>query len=237
LLDHLKERIRCLEQANRKRQWTAPVSSGLASLDQLLPDRGFAAGTLVEWLGAEFGSGVMTLTLAVSGHLAQPDGMLVIVDAERDLFPPAAADLGVPLERTVVVQPPDLRTQWWALEQSLRSGAVAVTLGWIDRANERVMRRLQLAAETGGGVGFLIRPALCRTAVSWADLRFLVTPLSDARSVGWRLQVELLACRGGGAVGQVGNLPIVVELGNETNPVPVAAELDDPTTRERAAGA
>jgi len=44
-------------------------------------------------------------------------------------------------------------------------------LSWLEA------RRLQLAAEQGGGLGLLIRPEAVRHQPSWADVRLLVEPL------------------------------------------------------------
>jgi cell division inhibitor SulA/protein ImuA len=229
LLRNLVEQIRSLEQADCKTQWASAVSSGFASLDRLLPKRGFVGGTLVEWLGEGPGTGAMTLALAVGGRLARTEGVVVVVDARREFFPPAAAALGVPLERTVVVEPADARMEWWALEQALMSGAVSVTLGRIERANERVLRRLLLATEKGGGLGFLMRPASLARSGFCAGMRLLVTTLPNTDGSGWRLQVELLACRGCPAGSKA-----IVELTDETNHVPVVAELAGTATGRRA---
>jgi hypothetical protein len=220
LLRNLLEQIRSLERADCKTQWACAVSSGFVALDRLLPNKGFLGGTLVEWLSEGPGTGAMTLALAVGGNLTRTEGGVVAVDANREFFPPAAAALGVSLERTVIVEPDDVRTQWWALEQSLLSGAVTVTLGRVEKADERVLRRLLLAAQKGGGLGFLVRPASCARTAFCPGMRFLVTTLSDTTGGGWRLQVQLLACRGRPTGGMA-----IVELTDEPNPVPVVAEL------------
>jgi len=226
LLGDLMQRIRSLERLDRKAQWTSGLPSGFAALDRLMPEGGFVGGTLVEWLSEGHGSGAMTLALAVSGRLMGDEGMLAFVDGAREFFPPAAAGLGVSLERTIVMQPCDARLQWWAFEQSLLSAAVTVTLGKIEKANERVLRRLLLAVEKGGGVGFLMRPA--SASAFGAHLRFLVTTTSATQTAGWRLQVELLACRGGIAGGKA-----FVELADEPNDVPLAAKLAGAALRQR----
>ncbi len=232
LLRNLLEQIRSLERADGKTHWPAAVSSGFLSLDRLLPHKGLVGGTLVEWLGDGPGAGAMTLALAITGRLTRAEGVVVVVDSKREFFPPAAAALGVPLERTVVVEPGDVRMEWWTLEQALLSGAVSVTLGRIDRADERVLRRLLLAAEKGGGLGFLVRPASCARTGFCPGMRFLVTTLPDGTGSGWRLNVELLACRGG-----VAGSRAVVELNDEPNDVPVAAQLAGAASAERAARA
>ena len=198
LLSELQAKIHGIERENRSGAERARISSGSAALDGLLPGGGFAAGTLVEMLSEGFDETATPLAVLVGGHLTRRGGILVVVDARRDFFPPGAARLGVVLERTVVAQPSDAQAELWTLEQALRCEAVSATIGWIDRASDTVMRRLQLAAEIGGGIGLLVRPAESRPTKSWADARLLVQPLStDAATADWRVRVEMLHCRGG----------------------------------------
>src|SRR5262249_27875364 len=138
-------------------------------------------GALIEWLSDGEGTGAATLALALTPRLLQNGGVLVIVDSRREFYPPAAAALGIALEQMVIVRPVSARDALWAWEQTLRSSAVAVTLGGVDTLNDRAFRRLQLAAETGGGLGFLLRPASGRAAPSWAEVRLLVEALPTSR--------------------------------------------------------
>src|SRR5207253_5714804 len=101
----------------------------------------------------------------------------VVIDDAGEFYPPAFANLGIPLDRTVFVRPRDARSSLWAWEQVLRCGAVAVTLGQIDAATDRHLHRLQLAVETGGGLGFLLRPPASRGAPSKAAVRLRVKAL------------------------------------------------------------
>ena len=187
LLRELQAKIHGIERENRSGAERARISSGLPALDALLPGGGFAAGTLVEWLGEGFGDAATTLAVLVGGHLTRSRGALMVVDARREFFPPGAAVLGVDLDRTVIAQP-EAEAEFWALEQSLRCEAVSAVIGWVDRASDTVMRRLQLAAEIGGGIGLLVRPASCRNMKSWSDTRLLVHPLpgGEARRPEWR---------------------------------------------------
>src|SRR5205823_11439094 len=100
-------------------------------------------------------SGAATLALAVAARALQQGGACVVIDGTGEFYPPAADDLGIPLERMVVVRPDNPRIALWAWEQALRCEGVAVTVGWIGELSDRPFRRLQLAAEAGGGLGFL----------------------------------------------------------------------------------
>lgn len=252
LIRDLKDRLRKIERAHRPAD--EPAFSTGTSLDRLLPDKGLSWGTLLEWLSDGAGTGTATLALTVAAHIVQNGGALVVIDGKQEFYPPAAASLGILLDNTVIVRPANRRDALWAWEQSLRSGAVAVALGWLDNLDERAFRRLQLAAETGGSLGFLLRPAACRAEPSWAEARFLVearplavvsggvvsgewsrtrtkhqTPLTTHHR---RLRVELLHCRGG-AAGEALDL----ELNDETGHVRLAPRLADPTSARGVARA
>lgn len=64
----------------------------------------------------------------------------------------------------------------WAAEQALRSGTCAAVLLWLDEADERAIRRLQLAAEQGSSWGILFRPGACARQGSPAAMRLSLKP-------------------------------------------------------------
>jgi protein ImuA len=159
--------------------------------------------------------------LAVAANRLRAGGACVVVD-RGDFYPPAAAHAGIPLERMVLVRPSDDREAWWAWEQSLRCSGVAVTLGVVDALDDRAFRRLQLAVETGGGLGFLLRSERWRASPSWASARLWVTALPSRGTLyspGWRWRVERLPARGrAGATAEL-------EWDGETNPLPLVPSL------------
>jgi hypothetical protein len=165
------------------------------------------------------------LALLLARQAALQGGALVVLDAQRGFYPPAAALWGVDLERVLVIQTSTLREQVWALDQCLRCSAVAAVWASLEQLDPRDFRRLQLAVEQGGGVGLLVRQRAARSEPSWADLQFVVRPrgpsrLGDGanRGTGWRLEVELTRCRQAVGVGSVLDLEIDVVTG-EMHPV------------------
>jgi hypothetical protein len=80
---------------------------------------------------------------------------------------------GVPLDRLVVLRPQNARDAFWAVDQSLRCSAVAAVIAPLSRLDERASRRLQLAAESSGCLGLVLRSA-GRVGKSFAAVRLLV---------------------------------------------------------------
>ncbi|MGA2035924.1 MAG: hypothetical protein ABSG68_27055 [Thermoguttaceae bacterium] len=211
-LEALRQEIAQLQGISRP-NGLPPIPSGFAALDQLLPERGFRAGTLVEWLASGEGSGAATLALATARQATAEEGVLVIVDRDGDFYPLAAARLGIDLKRLIVVHVSNQADQQWAADQALRCPAVAAMMMWPGsglgkgQLDGRTFRRLQLAAEEGGSLGLLIRPAAVQEEPSWADVRLLVQPLpADTARNGqsqWRPRVRIVLLRGpGGSTGR-----------------------------------
>ena len=178
---------------SRARRWgrAGPtVPTGLTALDAALPGGGVPAGAVTEVLSDGYGWGALSLALRlVQGCLAEADVAgpsggerapprrgqppLVVVDGGQDFYPPAAAALGVPIERLLVIRATVPAQMVWALEQVLQSRAVAAVVATVGRLDERASRRLQLAALQGGRVGVLVR-SQSSAAKSFAALRLEV---------------------------------------------------------------
>ncbi len=182
----------------------SPISTGCRALDRLLPGGGLPRGVLIECLeeagpgvgvGAG-GAGLWALTLARQAALS--GGALAVLDPGQSFYPPAAVVLGIELEEVLVIRAPEGPDQLWALDQCLRCPGVAAVWSPLERLDPRQFRRLQLAAECGGGVGLLVRSSTARKQPSWAALQFWVHPHASAAGdsqTGRRLRVELTRCR------------------------------------------
>jgi len=178
LLARLRDEIERLERRPARRQ--GQLACGLEGVDALLPG-GFPCGALAELRGGP-SSGKTAVALATMARL--PRGALAaFVDGRGELYPPAAAALGVDLERLLIVRPPGgaegLRLALWATEALLGSGAFAavavdVPCGRSFRGAEVALRRLTTAAEQGGSVGLWLsapNAALRPPALVRLDLR------------------------------------------------------------------
>ena len=100
-------------------------------------------------------------------------GFILVVDTLGDFYPPEAARRGVALDRLIVVRPAGEREAVWATDHSLRCPAVGVVIAMLNRLDERGSRKLQLAAESSGVVGVILRPS-GRQEKSFAAVRMLI---------------------------------------------------------------
>ena len=132
----------------------------LSALADLLPCDGLRGGAVHEILGAGGASPwSFALLLAHAAANASPRRRAVVwCDARGELYPPAAAT-ALPPSQLFLLRASDPRDELWALVQSLRCPAVAAAVAAPMRLNDIEARRLQLAAEQGGGVGILLRRA------------------------------------------------------------------------------
>lgn len=170
-------------------------TTGVSVLDELLEKGGLPAGCLMEWLEPGTGAGVDTLALWGAVRARRPNELLIVIDSRGDFYPPGAVSLGLDLQTTAVIRPDKSAEALWTLEQSLRTPGVGVVVCPWPRLSSRTFRRLQLAAETGGSLGILLRPARARAEPSFAEVRWGVQALPSAESGVRRWRVELVRAR------------------------------------------
>jgi protein ImuA len=228
VLRDLAQRIQEIE-ANSHPRRLPPLSLGVAPLDALLPGERLPAGSLVELLSEAEGTGAWTLSLLMAKQVCGDWKVLVLIDDQRCFYPPGAAQLGIDLDRSLVVRPKTRRDTLLATNQALRCAAVGAVVGWYDQLRTLDARRLQMAAEAGGGVGFLLRPPGALRAPSFANLRLRIAPLA-ATDAARRLRVEVVRCRGG-KDGQI----MTLEIGHEKSAMRLLPEVASPAARARKA--
>jgi protein ImuA len=227
IVEELRRKLRERETAKPAPD-AEPIATGLPSLDALLPHGGWRAGSLVEWLSPR-AAGAGTLALYTTARQTVEDRSIVVVDRAGEFFPAACAGWGTPLERLILLRPQSRREELWAIEQALSCSAVGSVVCWQDRIEQAVYRRLQLAAERGGGVGAILRPIERISDPSCAQTRLKVQPRPGAHNR--RLRVEFL--RGRSASGRA----VEVELDDATATVHLAADLARPASGRRIARA
>lgn len=192
--------------------------TGLVGIDNLLPGQAFTRGSVHEILSdPNYGTPrFFALLLAKS-----VGGPIVWCDPGETLYPPAVAAAGVPMERLFLLHPKTQSDQSWAVAECMRCKGVGATIAQVGKISRIEARRLQLAAEQGGGIGVLLRPMDRNASTYAAATRWLVSPAQGLRTVQ-RWKIQLLHAHGG-RIGQT----ILLEHRRETNTLHTSEQLAD----------
>jgi hypothetical protein len=195
------------------------VATGLAHLDALLPHGGLPMGAITELLESEgcAASGawaVAALFAARAARAAEGGARFVVwIDASGELYPPAALSLGLDPGALLVVRPRNANDALWSFDQAIRCRDVAASVAALPRLTMPILRRLQLAAAAGGGLGLLVRPGREGGDPSAAAVRLRVErepsagcsakPLAQGEPAAGAITIELVRARGGWNQGRV----------------------------------
>ncbi|HEY8611584.1 MAG TPA: damage-inducible protein [Roseomonas sp.] len=165
----LRARMARIERAGLADREEPPTIPLCPEMDRDLPGGGLARAALHEILsdGAGAAAGFAALLMARSGG--------TVFWIARDPCPPGLMQFGLPPSRLITAKPSNHADALWATEEALRCPAVSAVLLMAERPDATAMRRLQLAAETGGGIGLLLRDSDEDEGPSLATTRWRVT--------------------------------------------------------------
>ncbi len=164
--------------------------TGHAALDALLPGGGWPEASLTELLLAADGVGELRLLLPTLARLTRAAQAVVLVAPSYLPFPAGWRQAGVDLAHLHLIDAAP-RDALWAAEQCLRSGCIGAVLAWPRQADDRALRRLQVAADSGRALGFAFRDLRMAANASPAALRIAIE--------GAPPRLRVLKCRGGNA--------------------------------------
>ena len=228
LLQKLRASIRRLEDHAPQGNSTPGVMPlGAADIDGALPWGGLPRAAMHEVLGT--GTAAAGFCVALAARLAGSTGSVLWCRRGHDPYGPGLALFGLDPRRLIVARGRTGKDVLWAMEEGLRSGALAAVLGEARELAPTARRRLQLAAETGGAMALLLRPGGAKTPPEAALTRWRISA-APGTATGPRWRVELEHCRGA--------MPAawLVEWSNEkTSGFTVVAELRHGPA-DRAAG-
>jgi hypothetical protein len=163
------------------------LSTGLAALDAALPHSGWPPAALTEVLIPADGVGELSILWPSLAQITRDGGRVVVVAPPYIPYAPSWHLAGIALPGLDVVRAQG-RDALWAAEQCLRSGACAAVLCWPAHADDRALRRLQVAAETGQALGFAFRSIKTLSNPSPAALRIAIETRPR--------QLRVVKCRG-----------------------------------------
>lgn len=169
----------------------AAMPSGFPELDAVLPGRGWPQAALTEILLAREGIGEIRLTLPALARLQAGKRDVIWIAPPHLPYAPALAAAGLDLARLLIVRCRSVADQLWVFDQALRAPECGAAFAWLGSHDDRVMRRLAVAAREGRTWGVLWRRPGQQTIATAAPLRLALAPQ------GRRLAVKVIKRRGG----------------------------------------
>jgi len=165
------------------------IPTGYPSLDTILPSKGWPPSTLIEMITPKWGIGELQLLLPLMKQVTQQKRWILWISPPYIPYAPALASAGVDIEHVMVVQPEaSCKDALWTLEKALQTESCALVLSWLNWLPNGVIRRLQLAANSGNTLGVLFRERNIKN--SPAALQLKLHPKTDG------IDVQVLKARG-----------------------------------------
>lgn len=227
----LQAQLRTGEVRSKGTTARSPVPLGFAAIDRTLPWGGLPRGCLHEILAADASAAAAAFAAVLMARFAGRGGHVLWCRRRRGLYAPGLAGMGLDPARLLMVHVEREADVLWVMEDALRCSALAAVMGETTALAPIGLRRLQLAAEAGGGTALLLRPGAAAAAAAWAVTRWEVSAVpadpvpgndvacNDVAGIRNRWRLELLRCRSGPSGSWV------VEWCDETDRLALAAEL------------
>jgi protein ImuA len=159
------------------------IDTGHSTLSNQLPDNGWPTGSLIELLVQQPGVGEFKL---LAPALRQVSSKTIVL-----LQPPqvpnalAFAGQGVPPQNFVWLKSTTTGDALWAAETVLRSGTCGALMFWNTHVRQESLRRLNLAAQAGHTLFFVLRPLAAAQDPSPSPLRLSLRPAEGGVNIGF----------------------------------------------------
>ncbi|WP_394239759.1 translesion DNA synthesis-associated protein ImuA [Vibrio astriarenae] len=159
LISHLKDK-QWLWQGSQQPSHIDRTSTGFDHLDQQLGG-GYPNNGVIE-LTTALGIGELRL---LQPHLAAACGerLIALIGLPDELCLESFTSMGINFSQLLLVNSQESKSQLWAAEQCLKSGACSHVLLWQEDIEVHQARRLQVAAEQGSAIQFLFTQRHQRT--------------------------------------------------------------------------
>ncbi len=171
------------------------VSTGYPELDEILPGRGWPRKGLVEVISKQWGMGELQLLLPLMRSVIAQGKWVLWISPPHQLYAPALVQAGIDIKQVLVVKADtSCRDALWSMEKALQSGSCGLVLAWQNWLPGRVLRRLQLAGETGHTLGVLFKQNVSKYSPSPLSLKIESSYGADSGFSG--AEVTILRARG-----------------------------------------
>ena len=178
---------------------------GLEPMEKAFPNHIFPTAAVHEFVSADATARAATtgFMAALISHLMKTEGSCLWVGTQRKLFPPGLKAFGISPDRVIFIDLQRERDVIWAIEESLKCGALTAVIAELKEISLTESRRLQLAVEKSRVTGFLHRCNPQKTNHIACVSRWQIRPIASdleggVPGVGYpRWDVELQKIRNG----------------------------------------
>lgn len=139
-------------------QGTHGRSTGFPQLDAILPGQGWPVRGLMEIITPHWGMGELQLLIPLMRSIVELGQWILWISPPYLLYAPALVQAGINTEQVLVVRlDTSCKDALWSMEKALQTENCGLVLAWQNWLPSKVLRRLQLAAETGNTLGVIFK--------------------------------------------------------------------------------
>jgi len=188
-------------QASQQVYESHSISTSYQALDDLLHFSGWPLNRLTEILIERSHIGEMQLVLPAIAKAMEPGGFLFLIEPPFMPYAPAWLKANIDLKKIVIIKSCQQQDWLWAAEQVIANQGVSCCLFWPpkDYLSNKVLKRLQLAAEQGCRLNFIFRNSSVARQSSPASLRLVIKSDNKLKYEHGVIHIELLKQAGGWA--------------------------------------
>ncbi|MEE3289478.1 MAG: translesion DNA synthesis-associated protein ImuA [Pseudomonadota bacterium] len=133
-------------------------TTGYPQLDDILPGRGWPQNGLLEIINPQWGMGELQLLIPLMRSVIKQGQWILWISPPHLLYAPALVQAGIDTGQILVVNlDTSCKDALWSMEKALQTKNCGLVLAWQTWLPGKVLRRLQLAAESGNTLGILFK--------------------------------------------------------------------------------
>ena len=170
-------------------------STGFAALDDILPGRGWPQSGLLEIITPQWGMGELQLLMPLMREVIEQGKWILWVSPPYQLYAPALVQAGIDTRQVLVVKADTACSDaLWSMEKALQAQNCGLVLAWQNWLPGRVLRRLQLAGDSGNTLGVLFKHNDSKYSPS--SMRLKINGLAHENRAFPDTEVTLIKARG-----------------------------------------
>ncbi len=133
-------------------------STGFSQLDAILPGQGWPDKGMMEIITPYWGMGELQLLIPLMRSVVEQGKWILWISPPYLLYAPALVQAGIATEQVLVLKlDTSCKDALWCMEKALQTENCGLVLAWQNWLPAKVLRRLQLAADTGDTLGVLFK--------------------------------------------------------------------------------